>query len=64
MACDPRKCQGPVYCRGVCRACYAVLSRAVRAGVSTWAELERAKLCAPSSRLRSKLFDAAKRRPK
>lgn len=47
-ACLTPECDRAAHARGLCRVCYAVALREVKAGRTTWQRLEAAGFCRPS----------------
>ena len=45
--CCVKGCKGEVFCRGLCRSCYASLYRLVRLERTTWQKLEKEGLAMP-----------------
>lgn len=48
--CIVERCDRGPYCRGLCRPCYLAALRRVKAGATTWAELEQRGLALPAAR--------------
>jgi len=51
--CLSTDCKATARVRGLCHGCYEKAHRAIKAGITTWEELERLALAEPSKRPRT-----------